>query len=179
MVEQLRAKLGCDAVLMQLPIGREADFQGVVDLVTQKAYYFDGPNGEDVRAEPIPAEMADEARAARQHLLEALSMYSDELMEMLLAEEEPPQELIYDVVRSAVAQLEFTPVFLGSAYRNKGVQPLLDAVVRLLPSPLDCRHEGLRQGPARASSRRCGWRPTRRSPPWPWPSRWSKTPTAR
>ena len=90
-VEQLRAKLSCDAVLMQIPIGREADFQGVIDLVTQKAYYFDGPNGEDVRVEAIPAEMADEARAARQHLLEALSMYSDELMEMLLAEEEPPQ----------------------------------------------------------------------------------------
>ena len=120
---------------------------------TQKAYYFDGPNGEDVRAEPIPAEMADEAHAARQHLLEALSMYSDELMEMLLAEEEPPLELIYGVIRSAVAQLEFTPVLLGSAYRNKGVQPLLDAVVRLLPSPLDCRHEGVRQGPRGPAAR--------------------------
>jgi elongation factor G len=137
-VEQLKAKLNCDAVLMQLPIGREADFQGVVDLVTQKAYYFDGPNGEDVREEAIPAEMAAEAHTARHHLLEALSMYSDELMEILLAEQEPPLELVYNVVRSAVAQLEFTPVFVGSAYRNKGVQLLLDAVVRLLPSPLDC-----------------------------------------
>ena len=137
-VEQLRVKLGCDAVLMQLPIGHEVDFQGVIDLVTQRAYYFDGASGEQVREEPIPAAMADEAHAARHRLLEALSMYSDELMEILLAEHEPPVELIYDVVRSAVAQLEFTPVLLGSAYRNKGVQLLLDAVVRLLPSPLDC-----------------------------------------
>ncbi len=137
-VEQLRAKLSCDAVLIQLPIGREASFEGVVDLVTQKAYYFDGTNGEKIREESIPAEMAEEAHAARQHLLESLSMYSDELMEILLAEKEVPDQLIYDVMRAAVAELEFTPVLVGSAYRNKGVQPLLDAVVRLLPSPLDC-----------------------------------------
>ena len=137
-IEQLRAKLDCDAMLVQLPIGREADFRGVIDLVTQRAIYFDGANGEEVREEEIPAEMAGQARTARHRLLEALSMYSDELMEILLAEEEPPAELIYGVIRSAVAQLEFTPVLLGSAYRNKGVQPLLDAVVRLLPSPLDC-----------------------------------------
>ena len=136
-VEQLRTKLSCDAVLMQIPIGREAAFEGVVDLVLQKAFYFDGANGEDVRIEEIPADLADEARAARHHLLESLSIYSDELMVMLLAEEEPPVELIYSVVRSAAAELAFTPVFLGSAYRNKGVQPLLDAIVRFLPSPLD------------------------------------------
>ncbi|MFZ1936743.1 MAG: elongation factor G [Thermoguttaceae bacterium] len=137
-VEQLWAKLACDAVLMQIPIRREATFEGVVDLVSRKALYFDGENGEEVRIEEIPADLADEARAARHHLLESLSMYSDELMAILLAEEEPPAELIYGVARSAAAELEFTPVFLGSAYRNKGVQPLLDAVVRLLPSPLDC-----------------------------------------
>lgn len=137
-VEQLRAKLNCDAVLTQLPIGRETAFEGIVDLVTQKAWYFDGANGEKIREEPIPADMADEAHAARQHLLESLSMYSDELMELLLGEDEVPLELIYSVMRSAVAELEFTPVLIGSAYRNKGVQPLLDAVVRLLPSPLDC-----------------------------------------
>ena len=123
---------------MQIPIGREASFEGVVDLILQKALYFDGDNGEDVRVEAIPSALADQARAARHHLLESLSMYSDELMEILLAEQEPPVELIYDVARLAAAELEFTPVFLGSAYRNKGVQPLLDAVVRLLPSPLDC-----------------------------------------
>jgi len=137
-VEQLRAKLNCDAALMQIPIGREANFQGVIDLVTREAYYFDGTNGENIRVESIPAELVDEAQAARQHLLESLSMYSDELMELLLGDEEVPQKLIVDVTQAAVAQLAFTPVFLGSAYRNKGVQPLLDAVVRLLPSPLDC-----------------------------------------
>ena len=137
-VEQLRAKLNCDAVLIQLPIGREAKFEGVIDLIAQQAYYFDGPGGEQIRKEAIPAEMADEAHDARQHLLESLSMFSDTLMEILLAEQEPSEKLVYDVMRSAVAQLVFTPVLVGSAYRNKGVQPLLDAVVRLLPSPLDC-----------------------------------------
>ena len=137
-VEQLRSKLNCDAQLMQIPIGQEQAFEGIIDLITQKAIYFDGDNGEKVREEAIPAELAEEARAARHQLLESLSMYSDELMEVLLAEEEPTIEMIYEVTRAAVAQLEFTPVFLGSAYRNKGVQPLLDAIVRLLPSPLDC-----------------------------------------
>jgi len=134
--EQLREKLGCDAVMVQIPIGREANFRGVVDLVSQRALYFDGPNGEDVRSEPIPVEMADEADRARRQMLEALSMYSDELMELLLSEEEVPERLIHEVIAAAVVQLEFTPVFLGSAFRNKGVQPLLDAVVRYLPSPL-------------------------------------------
>ena len=135
--EQLREKLGCHAVMMQLPIGSEADFEGVVDLVARTAIYFDGPSGEDVRREPIPAAMADEAAKARQQMLEALSMYSDELMELLLSEEEVPEPLVHEVIAAAVIQLEFTPVFLGSAFRNKGVQPLLDAVVRYLPSPLE------------------------------------------
>ncbi len=135
--EQLREKLGCDAVMMQLPIGSEADFEGVIDLVAQTAIYFDGPGGEDVRREPIPAAMADEATKARQQMLEALSMYSDELMEHLLSEEEVPEELVHQVIAAAVIQLDFTPVFLGTAFRNKGVQPLLDAVVRYLPSPLE------------------------------------------
>lgn len=136
-IEQLHAKLGCDAVLMQLPIGRETEFDGIIDLVTQKAIYFDGSNGEKLREEAIPESMREEAAAARQHMLESLSMYSDELMELLLAEAPVPEEMIYDVTRAAVAELEFTPVYLGTAYRNKGVQPLLDAIVRLLPSPLD------------------------------------------
>lgn len=142
-VEQLRAKLGCDAVLLQLPIGKEADFEGVVDLLREEALYFDGANGENIRREPIPAEMVDECHAARQHLLESLSMYSDELMEILLAEEPVSLSLIDRVVRQAVLSQQLTPVFLGSAYKNKGVQPLLDAVVRYLPSPLDCPTKAL------------------------------------
>ena len=137
--EQLREKLGCDAVLMQIPIGSEAKFEGVVDLVSQTALYFDGPGGEDVRRQPIPVEMVDQAARAREQMLEALSMYSDEMMELLLSEEAVPETLIHEVIGGAVVQLEFTPVYLGSAFRNKGVQPLLDAVVRYLPSPLQSR----------------------------------------
>jgi elongation factor G len=135
-VKQLREKLGCDACLMQIPIGKEDKFEGVIDLVTMKALYFDGSNGENVREEAIPANLKEEADAARTHMLEALSMYSDELMEKLLSEEEVPEETIHDLLRHAVIEQEFTPVYLGTAYRNKGVQPLLDAIVRYLPSPL-------------------------------------------
>ena len=141
-VRQLREKLGCDAVLMQIPIGREDEFEGVIDLVTMKALHFDGSKGEKVRAEAIPAALADEAAAARTHMLEALSMYSDKLMEMLLSEEEISEEIIHDIIRQAVIEQEFTPVYLGTAYRNKGVQPLLDAITRYLPSPLDAEVKG-------------------------------------
>ncbi len=137
--EQLRQKLGCEAVMMQIPIGREAGFRGVVDLVSQTALYFDGQNGEQVRREPIPHALADESAQARRQMLETLSTYSDELLELLLAEDEVPQELIHEVIAAAVVRRDFTPVFLGSAFRNKGVQPLLDAVVRYLPSPLQSR----------------------------------------
>ncbi len=146
--KQLHDKLGCDAVLMQLPIGCEASFQGVVDLVAQKALYFDGENGEKVRVEEVPAAMADEVELARKHLLESLAMFSDEMLEMLLAEEEVPQSLVHAVVKEATLSLQLTPVFLGSAYRNKGVQPLLDAVVRYLPSPLECDVKALAHGDA-------------------------------
>jgi elongation factor G len=141
-VLQLKEKLGCDAVLMQIPIGREDEFEGVIDLVTMKALYFDGTKGEKVREEAIPAALAKEAAAARSHMLEALSMYSDKLMEMLLSEEEVSEELIHDIIRQAVIEQEFTPVYLGTAYRNKGVQPLLDAITRYLPSPLDAEVKG-------------------------------------
>jgi elongation factor G len=141
-VLQLKEKLGCDAVLMQIPIGREDAFEGVIDLVTMKALYFDGTKGEKVREEAIPAELAKEAARERSHMLEALSMYSDKLMEMLLSEEEISEELIHDIIRHAVIEQEFTPVYLGTAYRNKGVQPLLDAIMRYLPSPLDAEVKG-------------------------------------
>ena len=109
----------------------------MVDLVTKQAIYFDGNNGEQVRADDIPAELRESADKARTHMLETLSMYSDELMELLLSEEEPPEDLIHNVTRQAVLQQDLTPVYLGTAYRNKGVQPLLDAITRYLPSPLD------------------------------------------
>ncbi len=136
-VKQLREKLNCEAVLMQLGIGKEDQFEGVVDLITMKALYFDGNNGETVREEEIPEDMREDATESRQAMLEALAMYSDEMMELLLAEQDVPEELVHRVVKLAVQEQDVTPVFMGSAYKNKGVQALLDAVVRYLPSPLD------------------------------------------
>jgi elongation factor G len=135
--EEVREKLGSDAIMMQLPIGLAEHFEGVIDLVTLRALYFDGEHGESVREEAIPGPMLEEAEAARMAMLEHLAMYSDELMERLLNEQEISEELIHQVTRQAVQQLDAAPVFLGSAFKNKGVQPLLDAVIRYLPSPLD------------------------------------------
>ncbi len=136
-VEQVREKMGCDAVLMQWPIGKEENFEGMIDLITMKAYYFDGTNGEKVREEAIPPALLDDATNARKQMLEGLSMYSDELMELLLSEETVSEELIHTVVRDAVQTQDMTPVYMGTAYKNKGVQLLLDAITRYLPSPLD------------------------------------------
>jgi elongation factor G len=136
-VQQLKDKLDCNAVLMQVPIGKEDKFEGVVDLFRRKAIYFDGDKGEKVREEEVPAAMKAEVEETRQHTLEALAMFSDEMMELLLAEEEVPLEMIYKTIRSATQALELTPVYMGSAFKNKGVQPLLDAVTRILPSPLE------------------------------------------
>ncbi|MEM6474002.1 MAG: elongation factor G, partial [Planctomycetota bacterium] len=135
-VEQLREKLGADAFLMQLPIGAEEDFKGVVDLIRMVAYTHDGTEGEKIVEGPVPDDLKDEAEAKRAEMLEALSMYDDKLMEMLLSEEEVSEDMIYDITRRAVLN-GATPVYCGSAFKNKGVQPLLDAVNRYLPSPLD------------------------------------------
>ena len=135
-VEQLRTKLMADAFLMQIPIGAEENFRGVVDLIEMKALAFDGEQGEKVVEGPIPADLQDEAEAARVQMLDSLSNYSDEVMELLLSEEEVPKEMIYRVTRDAVLN-GATPVYVGSAFKNKGVQPLLEAVTQFLPSPLD------------------------------------------
>lgn len=136
-IRQLKDKLGVAGVPIQLPIGREANFAGLIDLIRMKAVYFDGEKGEDIREEPIPAEEQKRAADARHHMLDQLSLFSDELMELMLEEHEIPEELIHQVLRKATLTQEVTPVLMGSAYRNKGVQLLLDAVGRYLPSPLD------------------------------------------
>ncbi len=136
-VGQLKDKLNCHAIPLQIPIGKEDKLQGVIDLVKMKAYYFDGDNGETVREEAIPAEFQAAADAARHTMLEDLAMYSDSLMEKLLSEEVPTNDEIHAVVKAAVHAHSITPVFCGSAYKNKGVQLLLDAIVRYLPSPLE------------------------------------------
>ncbi len=136
-IAQLESKLGLTAVPLQIPIGAEADFRGVIDLIERRALYFDGEKGEEVRPEPIPAELADVAERARQGMLEALSLVSDEIMVLLLEEEEVPVELIHRTIREATLAQQVCPVMVGSAYKNKGVQPLLDAVNAYLSSPLD------------------------------------------
>lgn len=132
--DQLVAELGRNAVLMQIPIGLEVKHEGVVDLIQMKALYFDGPSGEIVRVENIPSDLQDEAESKREEMLEAISMFSEELMEAIF-EERVTDELIFDAVRRGTISNNLTPVFMGSAYRNKGVQPLLDAVVKYLPDP--------------------------------------------
>ena len=136
---QVREKLGLNAVPMQLPIGLESELKGVVDLVTMKAVYFEGDNGEKIREEAIPAEMQAEADAARETLLDAVSMFSDELMEAVL-EGSPSEEMIREAVRKGTLSMEFVPVLIGSAYKNKGVQSLLDAVNAYLPAPSEIKN---------------------------------------
>ena len=136
-IQQLESKLNLTAIPLQLPIGSESSFQGVIDLIERKAIYFDGDNGEDVRYEPVPADLTEATERARQGMLEALSMVSDEIMELLLEENEVPVELIHKTIREGTIAQQLCPVMVGSAYRNKGVQPLLDAIGRYLPTPLD------------------------------------------
>ena len=139
---QLREKLSHNAVMMQLPIGLEADFNGVVDLITMKAIYYEGDNGENIVEKDIPEAMQAEAETAREEMLDAVSMFSDELMEAIL-EEKVTEELIHPAVRAGVLSLNLTPVYLGSAYKNKGVQTLLNAVNTYLPAPTDIKNTGV------------------------------------
>ncbi len=141
-IRQLREKLGHNAVAMQIPIGLEADFEGVVDLVAMKAFYFDGNNGEDIRVEEIPKELLSQAMEKREELIDAAAMFSDELTEAAL-EDNVSKDLLYEAIRRAARTREITPVLIGSAYKNKGVQPLLDAVTKILPCPLDVKNEAL------------------------------------
>jgi elongation factor G len=142
-VRQLKEKLGHNAVAMQLPIGLEADFEGVVDLVSMKAIYFDGDKGEKVRLEEIPADLMQTALDSREILIDQASMFSDELTEAILEEKDISAEMINAGIRQGVISRQLTPVFMGSAYKNKGIQPLLDAVTRLLPCPLDVDNQAL------------------------------------
>jgi elongation factor G len=134
--DQLREKLNLNPVLLQLPIGLEDKFEGIVDLVKMKSYRFDGPNGEKIIEGTIPAEMEADARRAREEMLDALSMFSDELTEAIL-EEKVTEEQLHKAIRASTIKLQIAPVMIGSAYKNKGVQLLLDAVNRYLPNPTE------------------------------------------
>ena len=140
--KQVRDKLDLNAVLLQIPIGLEGDLKGVVDLVTMKALYFEGANGETIREADIPAELQEEAEAKREELLDAASMFSEELMEAIL-EGTPTEEMIRKAIRAGTLSLELVPVFMGSAYKNKGVQPMLDSVINYLPTPKDIKNTAL------------------------------------
>jgi elongation factor G len=134
--DQLIDKLGHNAVMVQLPIGLEEKHEGVIDLVHMRALTFEGENGEKIVEAEIPADRLDEANAAREVLLDAASMFSDELMEAML-EEKVTNEMLVAAIRKGTILREMTPVFLGSAYKNKAVQALLDGVIAYLPNPTE------------------------------------------
>ncbi|MEE0133451.1 MAG: elongation factor G [Treponema sp.] len=139
---QLREKLGLNAYMMQIPIGLEDKLEGVVDLVTMKAMYFEGDSGTEIRVAEIPAHLVDDANKYREELLDAASMFSDELMEAML-EDAVTEDMIRDAVRKGTLAEQFVPVFCGSAYKNKGIQPLLDGVVSYLPNPSEVKNFAL------------------------------------
>ena len=139
---QLREKLGLNAYMMQLPIGLEDKLEGVVDLVTMKALYFEGESGTEIRTAEIPAHLLDDAKKYREEMLDAASMFSDELAEAFLEGSET-EEMIRAAVRKGTLKEEFVPVFLGSAYKNRGIQPLLDAVTYYLPNPCEVTNKAL------------------------------------
>jgi elongation factor G len=136
-LESLKEKLNLNPLLLQYPIGMEEKFEGIIDLIEMEANYFEGENGENRVSKTIPEHLKDEAQAARDKLLDQISIMSEEITEKLLSGEEIPKQLIWDAIRQGTLNLEFTPVLLGSALKNKGVQNLLDAVALYLPSPLE------------------------------------------
>jgi elongation factor G len=136
-VETMKDRLGANPLPIQLPIGAEDQFQGVVDLIENKALVWKDELGTEFEYTEIPSELEDAAHEARTHLIEACADYDDELMEMYLEDQEIPHERIAKSLHRATLDLKVTPVLAGSAFKNKGVQPLLDAIVELLPSPLE------------------------------------------
>jgi elongation factor G len=136
-VQTMVDRLGAHPVPIQLPIGVEAGFEGIVDLVSMKAIVYKDELGKEQDVVDIPEQLADEAATAREHLLEEVSHYDDHLLELILEEAEISEETLKQAIRKATLSTKLTPVLCGSSFKNKGVQPLLDAVVDYLPSPLD------------------------------------------
>ncbi len=136
-LKMMDERLKCNAVPIQLPIGSEQFFKGVVDLIKMKAYVFYDELGKDVREEEIPEDMTDLANEYREKLLEAVSDQDEKIMEMFLEGEEVPEDMIKAAIRKATIGVQMVPVCCGTSYRNKGVQELLDAIVDFMPSPLD------------------------------------------
>ncbi|MCA9552079.1 MAG: elongation factor G [Myxococcales bacterium] len=136
-LEDMKRKLPCKPVPIQMPIGAEGKFEGIIDLLTMEAVRFGGQHGETAERSPIPAELMADAEAAKERLLEALSELDDDVAELYLGGEEVPLEKMQEVLRKGTCANQIQPVLCGSALRDKGVLPLLDAVVDYLPSPVD------------------------------------------
>jgi elongation factor G len=138
-LKTMETRLGANAVPVQIPIGSESEFKGIIDLLGMKAIVYKDDLGKEQDVIDIPAEFADAAADAREHLLTQLSDLDDEIAEIYLAEEEVPIETLKAALRKATLSIDITPVLCGSAFKNKGVQPLLDAVLDYLPSPLEVK----------------------------------------
>jgi elongation factor G len=140
---QLREKLGLNAVMILIPIGLEDKLEGVIDLITMKAVYFDGDHGETIRLAEIPAHLKADAEKGREELIDAVSHFSDELAEKFLAEEAIPEDMIRAAIRAGTLAEKFVPVMLGSAYKFKGIQPLMDGIMYYLPNPTEVTNYAL------------------------------------
>ncbi|MDR3139434.1 MAG: GTP-binding protein, partial [Treponema sp.] len=140
---QLREKLGLNAVFIQIPIGLEDKLEGMVDLIAMKAVYFDGSQGENIRYAEIPPHLKGDAEKYREELIDAVSMYSDELAELYLGGEAIPEDLLHRAIRTGTLAESFVPVMMGSAYKNKGIQLLLDGVTNYLPNPMEVKNYAL------------------------------------
>src|SRR6188508_1693979 len=142
---QLKEKLRHNTITIQLPIGEEANFEGIIDLIKQKAYYFDGDNGEDIREEEIPADRLAEVKTARHDMIASIADHDDAIADKFLAEQDPSEEELHAAIRRVTIALKMTPVFIGSAYKNKGVQLMLDGVNMYLPNPKEVTNIALDQ----------------------------------
>ena len=136
-VEQIKTRLGKNAICLQLPIGKEDEFKGIIDLFEMKAYIYNDDKGEDISVTDIPEDMQDDAELYRTELVEKICELDDELMMQYLEGEEPSVDELKKALRKATCECQAIPVCCGTAYRNKGVQKLLDAVIEFMPSPLD------------------------------------------
>ena len=136
-VEQIKTRLGKNAICLQLPIGKEDDFKGIIDLFEMKAYIYNDDKGEDISILDIPEDMKDDAELYHTELVEKICELDDDLMMAYLEGEEPSVDELKKVLRKATCECQAIPVCCGTAYRNKGIQKLLDAIIEFMPSPLD------------------------------------------